>query len=414
MAKNKKITKRAVKKSVKKTAEKPAKTAKSKSKPTPKTKKLTPEQEAKELDDEKLERIDLLKKFTKDVLKEYGQLIRAIVLFGSTARGGFKKHSDIDIFVIVDDTREKITPMLRDKLEDDLDKIAKSCSKKMSVQQPYMLTEFWRLVREGHPIVFNFIREGVPVFDRDMFLPIKRLLQIGEIKPSQEAVEKFIERGPKRIKRVENAKMYMVVEDCYYAMLESAQAVLMFMGKIPPRPTDAPESLRKALVKMKLIDEESVKFLEDIIDLRKKVEHKEVNSVSGADLDVWIEKTKKFVKKMQDTIMEIELIKRENMVEKSYTIMNETAITLLKSIEKAPKKEDPISKAFDTYLVKPGVVSDKYLSVLNELEEMHRIVHEGKITTIPKQDILVNREYVRKFITEAGKILRKKNKEPDV
>ena len=49
-------------------------------------------------------------------------------------------------------------------------------------------------------------------------------------------LERFIERGPQRIKRVENARMYMVVEDLYYAMLESAQAVLMFLGRTPPRP----------------------------------------------------------------------------------------------------------------------------------------------------------------------------------
>lgn len=363
----------------------------------------------KELDEDKVQRVQVLKKFTKEVLKKYGPVIRSIVLFGSTARGGFKKHSDIDIFIIVDDTRTKITPIFREQLEDDLDRIAKKCDKRMSVQQPYMLTEFWRLVREGHPIIFNFIREGVPVFDRDIFLPIKRLLQMGEIRPSQEAVEKFIERGPKRIRRVENAKMYMIVEDCYYAMLESAQAVLMFLGKIPPRPSDAPDAMRKELVKMKLVDEKYIKDLDDVINLRKRVEHKEIKHVSGVDVDLWLKKTNKFIKKMQNAIMQIELIKRENMVEKSYSIMAETALTLLKSVKKTVKIES-LSKSFKDYLVKPGIVSGDYLDVFNELEDMHNLVQQGKITDIPKQKILVNREYVRKFIGHAGKVLRKKIK----
>jgi len=356
----------------------------------------------------KKKRIEVLKKFTKEVLKKYGPLIRSIVLFGSTARQEFKKESDIDIFVIIDDTRHKISPAMKEKIEDDLDVIAKKCSKQMSVQQPYMLTEFWRLVRDGHPIVFNFIREGVPVFDKDIFLPIKRLLQMGEIRPSQEAVENFIERGPKRIKRVENAKIYMVVEDCYYAMLESAQAVLMFLGKSPPRPGDAPNALRKTLVKMKLLEERYVKHLEDVINVRKKVEHKEIKSMLGEDLDSWIGKTKKFVKKMQDMIMKVEVLKRENMVEKSYTIMTETTLTLLKAINKIPKKEESVSKAFETYLVKPGFISDKYLDVFNDLEKMQKLVKQGKIIDVSKQQILTNREYVRKFIREAGKVLRKK------
>lgn len=354
----------------------------------------------------KKKRVEILKKFTEQALKLHGPIIRSIVLFGSTARGSFKGESDIDIFVIIDDTRNRISPHMRSKIEDDLDKICKKCSKHLSMQQPYLLTEFWRLVRDGHPIIFNFIREGIPVYDKDIFLPIKRLLQMGEIKPSKEAVEKFIERGPQRIRRVENAKMYMIVEDCYYAMLESSQAVLMFLGKIPPRPTDAAAELRKNVVKMKFVEEKYVKYLEDVIELRKGVEHKKIKSISGVVLDKWIANTKVFVKKMQGIIVKIEILKRENMIEKSHSIMNETTMTLLKALKKKPKGKS-VTRAFETHLVKPGLISDKYLEIFNELEKMRKIVKKGKVLDLPKQDILVHREYVRKFIREAGKVLRK-------
>ncbi len=356
----------------------------------------------------KEERIKILKEFTKALLKKYGSLIRSVVLFGSTARNEWRGESDIDVFIIIDDTRTKISPDMKAGIEDEMDVIAKKCSKQLSIQQPYLLTEFWNMVRIGHPIVFNFIREGIPVFDRDIFLPIKRLLQMGEIKPSKEAVEKYIERGPKRVKRVENAKMYMVVEDLYYAMLESAQAVLMFLGKSPPRPSDAPDALRKSLVKMGFVKESQVKFLEDIIEVRKQVEHKKINKISGTELDEWLEKTRKFVKLMQGLIVKVEVLKRENMIEKSHVIMTETAVTLLKALNKLPKKEESMAEAFDRYLVKPGLIAPKYLDILHELEKMKGIVKKGKVLDLPKQDILMYREYVRKFIREAGKVLKKK------
>jgi hypothetical protein len=356
----------------------------------------------------KKERVEILKKFTKEVLKKYGPIVRSIVLFGSTARGESRMESDIDVFVIVDDTKSKISPHFKSQLEEDLEKIAKSVNKNLSVQQPYLLTEFWAMVRDGHPIVFNFIREGIPVFDKDIFLPIKRLLQMGEIRPSKEAVEKYIERGPKRIKRVENAKIFMVVEDCYYAMLESAQAVLMFLGRIPPRPTDAPETLRKTLVEMKFLADEDVKDLEEIIRIRKDVEHKVIKKMSGHDLDLWITKTKKFVKKMQNLIVKIEVLKREGIVEKSHQIMSETALTLFKALKKPAGKE--MLRDFEEYLVKPGIVPDTYLDIFRRLEEMKKLVKEGKVMELPKQEILIHREYVRKFIHEAGKILRKSQK----
>jgi predicted nucleotidyltransferase/uncharacterized protein YutE (UPF0331/DUF86 family) len=352
-------------------------------------------------------RVEILKNFTKEVLKKYGPLVRSIVLFGSTARNEFRGESDIDVFIIIDDTRHKISPQLKEKMEEDFDHIAKAQSKQLSVQQPYLLTEFWGMVRDGHPIVFNFIREGVPVYDKDIFLPIKRLLQMGEIRPSKEAVEKYIDRGPKRIKRVESAKTYMVVEDLYYAMLESAQAVLMFLGKSPPRPPDAADTLRKTLVKMNLLEEEYVKSLEGIIQVRKEVEHKRMKNISGAEVDEWIKKSKSFVKKMQSLIVKIEVLKRENMIEKSYEIMSETAATVLKTLGK-PVQEGQLRHAFEKELVKTGLISDKYLEVFNDLEKMRETVKKGKTLDLQKQQILMNREYVRKFIREAGRLLKKK------
>ncbi len=381
----------------KKSRSKAGKRTKTKAKPSPKVEKLN-----------KKERLQVLKAFTKDVLKKYGHLIRSIVLFGSTARDEFKGESDIDIFIIIDDTRHKISPTLKEKMEGDFDEIATKISKQISIQQPYLLTEFWKMVREGHPIIFNFIREGVPIYDKDVFLPIKRLLQMGEIRPSKEAVEKFIERGPKRIRRVENGKMYMIVEDCYYAMLESAQAVLMFLGKSPPRPGDAPEMLRKELIPLKLIKNETIDYLQDVIDLRKRVEHKKIRKVSGQEIDDWLVKTRKFVKKMQSLIVKIEVMKRENMIEKSYVIMSDTAMTLLKALNKAPLRKTGLKKAIEEHLVKGGVIDKKYLDVFNDLEDMQKTARKGKVLDIPKQDILMKREYVRKFIRETGKVLKNK------
>jgi predicted nucleotidyltransferase/uncharacterized protein (UPF0332 family) len=370
------------------------------------------EEKIEEVNDKK-ERINILKKFTKELLKKYGPIVRSVVLFGSTAREEWKGKSDIDVFVIIDDTRQKITPMAKDKIDAEMVKISKNIHSQLSVQQPYLLTEFWNMVRLGHPIVFNFIREGVPIYDKDTFLPIKRLLQMGEIKPSKEAVEKYIERAPKRIKRVENAKIYMVVEDCYYAMMESAQAVLMFLGETPPRPSDAAEALRRSTIKIKLLEPKYADWLENIIKVRKDVEHRKKQVMPGAELDTWIRKTKQFVKRMQQLIVRIEVMKRENIIEKSYTIMKETTVTLLQALKKLPPKHKigDIEKLFEKELIKTGLISENYLEAFKELKKLRNITKDGKTLELPKQHILLQREYVRKFIREVGKILKERRSE---
>lgn len=370
------------------------------------------EEKIEEVNDKK-ERINILKKFTKELLKKYGPIVRSVVLFGSTAREEWKGKSDIDVFVIIDDTRQKITPMAKDKIDAEMVKISKDIHSQLSVQQPYLLTEFWNMVRLGHPIVFNFIREGVPIYDKDTFLPIKRLLQMGEIKPSKEAVEKYIERAPKRIKRVENAKIYMVVEDCYYAMMESAQAVLMFLGETPPRPSDAADALRRSTTKIKLLEPKYADWLENIIKVRKDVEHRKKQVMPGAELDTWIRKTKQFVKRMQQLIVRIEVMKRENIIEKSYTIMEETTVTLLQALKKLPPKHKigDIEKLFEKELIKTGLISENYLEAFKELKKLRNITKDGKTLELPKQHILLQREYVRKFIREVGKILKERRSE---
>lgn len=362
---------------------------------------------ADEREDERKKRLDLIKKFTNASIKKHKQYIRSVILFGSTARDQWKKESDIDIFVILDDTKTKITPNMKEKMERDFEKIAKELSPLMSIQSPYLLSEFWNMVRIGNPIIYNFVREGVPIYDKDVFVPIKKLLQMGEIKPSQEAVEKYLERAPKRLRRIETSKMYMVAEDCYNSMIESAHSVLMFLGKNPPRPNEAADALRKYAVNEDLLEKKYADWLDDIIDIRKNVEHKKMKRIPGKDLDMWISRTDNFIKRMEKTIVKIELRKRENIIAKSHSIMTETIGTLLDSVENKEGRKDDVRGLFKKNLIDKGLVDPEYLKTYDDITMMKKSVESGRIIDIPKEDIVQGRENVRKFIRVVGKVLKK-------
>jgi len=367
----------------------------------------TGQPKADERENERKERIDLIKKFTNTILKKHKSLIRSVVLFGSTAREQWRPESDIDIFVILDDTKTKISPHMKDDIEHEFERVAKELSPLMAIQSPYLLTEFWNMVRTGNPIIYNFVREGVPIYDKDIFLPIKKLLQMGEIKPSQEAVEKYLERAPKRLRRIETSKMYMVAEDCYNSMIESGHAVLMFMGKVPPRPNEAAEALRKHLVEEGLLEKEYADWLEEIINIRKNVEHKRMKRIPGKDIDIWLDRTGKFIKRMEKVIVNIELIKRENIVRKSYSIMEETVETLLDSVKYAPKKGENLRDAFKKNLVDRNLVPAEYIQIYDSISDMKKTIDAGKVIDVPKESIIKGREDVRKFIRITGKVLKK-------
>jgi predicted nucleotidyltransferase len=261
----------------------------------------------------KRERNKIASDFKNAVLKMYGgDFIKCIILFGSTARKDTNTNSDIDVLVIIDDTVRKAKDFSKEDMEKELLKIASSVSRELNIQGPESVTDFWGSVRNGHPVTFNVLRDGVPLYDIDFFAPLKRLLERGEIRPSMEAVDRYMEQAPKRLGYVKNGKVVMVAEDCYSAMVMSAQAALMMVGEHPPRPLKLAEALRKSLVKRKLMKEADVKELQKIVNLRKRIIYKRVNEMSGEGVDMWLNRAEDFVEQMENTLRKIERLKLDN------------------------------------------------------------------------------------------------------
>jgi len=358
----------------------------------------------------KEERMKEVKEFTKKTLEKYGKLVKCIVVMGSVARDEFKPKSDIDIFLVIDDTTEKVTPELHDKIDEDLEKIAASISKALSVQPSYTLTEFWDYARVCHPIIYNFIKEGYAVYDAGFFIPIKRLLEMGRIPSTREAIESYMEGAPKKLMRAKTVKLLMLAEDCYYAMLNTTQAVLMFMGLAPPVPNKAYDDVKKYLVEPGILEPQYAEWLRDIIEIRKKIEHKELMEASGAFVDEWISKAEKFVEKMFGLLGALELRKKEKILERTYEVMHKAAITALKSLKKMPDKETEISTVFKREFIDTKLIEPYYSDVWKRIETMKNEVESDKkkIRDLPDKEVYQMREYIRQMIRDLAKALKEK------
>ncbi len=373
----------------------------------------------------KEKRVEIVEKFAKEALKKYGKHIKCIVMMGSVAREEFKSKSDIDVFVVIDDTSFKITPELQDKIDNDLEKIAESIPEAvivkkdpetgkeektflLSIQPSYTLTEFWDYARVCHPIIYNFIKEGIPVYDTGFFAPVKKLLAMGKIPATREAIESYMEGAPKKLMRAKTVKLLMLAEDCYYAMLNTTQAVLMFMGLAPPVPSKAYDDMKRFLVEPGILEPEYAEWLKEIIDIRKKIEHKELMDVTGVFVDEWIGKAEKFIEKMFGLLNALELRKREKILERSHEVMHKAAITALKTLKKMPEKKEEIPLVFKKEFIDRKLVEGYYWDIWKRIEDMKKLVEQKKITEIPDKDVYEAREYVRKLIRDLAKVLKEK------
>ncbi len=371
----------------------------------------TEEDKRKKLEELQKKQIALANKFKDEVLKKYKDWIKAVILFGSFTRGDFHEKSDIDMLVMYDDIAARFTPEMKDQFDDDLYYMAKKISDDITVQPAWSLTEFWDMARIGHPLLFTIVRDGWALYDTGFFIPVRKLLELGKIPTTLEAVEKFMETAPQKINRVETAKLYMVAEDLYYAMLNTSQAVLMYMGLNPPSPKHTPLDVKEHLVETKLLEETYLHDLESVINFRKQVEHKEVKDLAGPQLDEFVQKAKQYVSRMEQLLLQLQKKKKETMVEKNYEVMIKAAVAALKKLQKLPPDPKDLPTAVKSYLVDQKHVDPYFTDVFKRVVTMRKMLDEDKIGEIPQRDVELHREYVRRFVQDLRHLIE--GKEPE-
>ncbi|MEM5870830.1 MAG: nucleotidyltransferase domain-containing protein [Candidatus Aenigmatarchaeota archaeon] len=398
----------------------------------------------------KEQRIEIARKFGRLAKEKFKDLIKSVVIFGSSLREEFKERSDIDILVIIDDTivkhcekdfehvidlENKIdkcprcgnilrTGILENYLEEidkELEKIANSIDEArikikdkvtneekiinlISLQPSYKLTEFWDYVRSGHPIVYNFIKDGYAVIDDGTFRTFQNLWLNGKIPLTREAIEKYIEDAPKKIIRAKSVKLLQIAEDCYYAIVNSAQALLMFLGKAPPTPSKLYEEFKKELVDKNLVEQEYAEWIREIVELRKKIEHQEIRDIKGEEVDLWIERAQKFVEKMIILLSVLEIKKIESIASKTREVSRELMRRALKTLNVEFNEENLVQNFIEKF-IKNEYISPDYIEILKRIDEIYSLILEGKIHKVNFEEVYKLRESVRLMIRDVAKVL---------
>ena len=352
-------------------------------------------------------RLKSSEEFKNKLLDMFKGYIKAVVVWGSVTRGDYTGKSDVDIYIIFDDTKMPLKKFdeIREKVDKDIYSLASSIDPRLHPQPVLALTEFIKGIRYTHPLFFNIIREGYAIYDTGFFIPMRKLLEWGEFPITPEAAHQRIDSVPGRIKRVKNVKLYMIAEDLYYAMLDAAQAVLMYIGVGPPVPKLAAEELRKHLVDNGLLEEEYAKMLEDVVEFRKQVEHKEQKDISGGEVDKWIEKAEKYVERLEKLLKDLETKRKEDDIKRNYEVMVQASVAALKSLKKLPEEPEKLPEAFKKYLVEAGLVSPLYSDVFEKVITMRKLVDDKKIDKITEREVYSSKEYVRRFINDVRRFI---------
>jgi len=242
------------------------------------------------------EDFELAYKFSKILFREMGDMLKALVLFGSTARTG-RKEKDIDLLVIVDDVTVRISPELVETYRIITEKAVVEVSERLHITS-MKFSSFWEYARAGDPVAVNILREGIPLIDAGFFRPLQALLFDGRIRPSPESVWTYFARSPRALFSARRHVLGAVL-DLYWAVVDSAHASLMMLNVTPPSPDHVAELLDKMLVARGLLKPHHVETMKKFYDLQKRVVHRELKELKGAEYDELYKEAAAFVDDMK-------------------------------------------------------------------------------------------------------------------
>ncbi|MFA5856347.1 MAG: DUF2680 domain-containing protein [Candidatus Pacearchaeota archaeon] len=319
------------------------------------------------------------------VLKKFEKYVYSYVIGGSLVRGDAIKTSDVDTYVIIDDTDVKRMPRLelKEKLRNIIYSYIMQAGELAGVKntlnvQVYLLTEFWEGVKDANPIFYTFLRDGVPLYDRGGFLPWKLLLKMGKIKPSPESIDMFMSMGDKTSEIVKRRLLDIVIGDIYWGVITPSQAILMLYG-LPPTTVKetVPEMKRIFVDKEKLLEQKYVDILEEIlIKYYKGYEHQKIKEVSGKDVDRLLKNAEDYLKRLKELREDLEKQMQKKTFEEIYT----NVFKIMGSIY-GEKSESELIKTFEKEMVNTGKIHPKFLHTVNELLSIKKDYKNKKLPT---------------------------------
>ncbi len=347
----------------------------------------------------------LLQKFEKYVVVYAGA--------GSWLRG--EKSNDFDVFVVIDDTDVK--RMSRFQVKDQLTKIIWQMSREVAALtgiqihiQVYLLTDFWDALKDAHPVMFTFLRDGVPFYDRGIYGAWKELLKLGKIRPSAEAIDMHMNVGTQMIDRAKKMFADIVINEVYNSVLSPSQAILMLKGYNPTTPKETVKMFKEVLLaKEKSVTKKDVDVLEETVGMFKKIEHDKDLVITGSEVDRLLKNAESYLKNIKKMFEEISTDRTKESIITSY---NE----LINQIRTLPGFTEVTEKDLFDKFEKEYVNSSKLPSFikvsLNNIKNAKADYEKGKITVTEVNKILKEMRNVmseiksyreRSFLSEISK-----------
>jgi len=241
--------------------------------------------------------------FATKVYEKFDQMIKSIVLFGSSAKKTMTPDSDIDIIIIIDDVSVRWDQELIAWYREELGEVIKSnpYAKALHINT-VKLSTWWDDMMRGDPVVINILRYGDALIDHGGFFnPLRVLLKEGKIRSTPESIYTLLQRAPGHLTRAKQS-MLAVVDGLYWTMVDSAHAALIAANVMPSSPEAIPDVLTETFVKSRKLNKKYVDYYAAVHHVAKDIIHGNLTKIKGKELDNLFEFADSFLGEMASLV----------------------------------------------------------------------------------------------------------------
>jgi len=246
---------------------------------------------------------DIALDFAGKIYNKFSELVKSIILFGSSAKKVSTPESDIDVIVIIDDVSVRWDQELIAWYREELGNLIKTNQYRKSLHiNSVKLSTWWNDLFRGDPVIINVLRYGEALIDHGgFFAPLQLLLKEGRIRSTPESIYTLLQRAPNHMARTK-ASMLAAIDGLYWACVDSAHAALIAANVIPPSPEHIPGNLYDNFVRTKMLNAKYIDDYKKIHEIAKDIVHGKRIQISGEEIDFWIKRANEFVRVMAELV----------------------------------------------------------------------------------------------------------------
>ncbi|MBW2964257.1 nucleotidyltransferase domain-containing protein [Candidatus Woesearchaeota archaeon] len=254
---------------------------------------------------------DIVLRFSNEITKELGELVKSVVWFGSAVRRHFaegKKSlrdealfgSDIDIMILFDDMVNVLTPEVITAYRIVTEKTAANVSKRLHITT-MPVTKFWDYCMKGDPIMINMLRDGNAMFDAGCFGMAKSMLSSRMIAPGEEVVWIYLGRGPMSVSNA-HWNMKQAVIDLHWSVFDAAHSALLHYGIVPDTPEHLVPLVQHHLVGKGMIHKKYASLVAEFMNIGRMLMSGETSKVKGDSYDRYRKEANEFLHVVRELI----------------------------------------------------------------------------------------------------------------